>query len=129
MECASPNHAFRYRTQEQYETIEIWRDVVRKRLSSRTAKEVSALPPLPLLPYAFFVAWTHGGLVSAENQLVFFDIQRCGGCIGDRAKDFLVGCVSAFMLHQSRDFGEFLHRLPQRVPIADVACNSHNRLL
>ena len=39
------------------------------RLSSRTAKEVSALPPLPLLPYAFFVAWTHGGLVSAEDQL------------------------------------------------------------
>ena len=67
-------HAFRYRAQEQYETIEIWRDVVRKRLSSRTAKEVSALPPLPLLPYAFFVAWTHGGLVSAENQLVFFEI-------------------------------------------------------
>ena len=28
MECASQNHAFRYRTQEQYETIEIWRDVL-----------------------------------------------------------------------------------------------------
>lgn len=58
------------------ELREIWRDVVRKRLSSRAAKEVIGTSPVTttLAMQPFFVASTHGGLVSAENRLLFFDI-------------------------------------------------------